>query len=72
MTAPFNHAVHGSLARNVWAGQAARLGAMAAHAAAHGVAGLSTSLSDVYGDVLSAPAWTGRRVGEPGTAVVAA
>lgn len=72
MTAPFNHAVHGSLARNVWAGQAARLGAMAAHAAAHGVGGLSTSLGDVYGDVLSAPPWAGRRPGGFGTAVVAA
>lgn len=72
MTAPFNHAVHGSLARNVWAGQAARLGAMAAHAAAHRVGGIPTSLSDVYGDVLSAPPWKGRQLGEFGSAVSAA
>lgn len=48
MMAPFNHAVHGSLVRNLWAGSAARLGCVAAHCAQRGIDALPTVLDDVY------------------------
>jgi 2-methylcitrate dehydratase PrpD len=70
MAAPFNHAVHGSLARNIWAGSAGRLGCVAVHCAQMGLTALPTVLDDVYHDVFSAEEWRGPVIAEFGTAII--
>lgn len=45
---PFDHAVRGSLARNMWVGHAAWNGLRAADWAAHGIAGLADGPRDVF------------------------
>jgi 2-methylcitrate dehydratase PrpD len=49
---PFNHAVKGALVRNAWAGVGAWLGFVAADLAVAGVAGMASSVADVFGSAL--------------------